>query len=285
MSFGWQEDGSFECPAPEPRAKLEDWSYAANHLFAAGCEAQAFALLCSFASPLLSLMEPDPASAVCSLHGGAKSGKTVALVAAATVWGDPRLLAQAQGKGQRAKWESLGNLPVIAERLANRDPSAARDTLFSFAARGRRKEPLPWCGVMLAFGGMPLVGNVISSQLDFPGVELETNVPRGLVQRRKASEADELIQRLVANRGIAGQKYLEVLAEPKAMVAAAKAIALRVGRIRDEMNLQSPWHHAVRLIAAANIAGQLAVSADIIEADVGRITSSAATKWCNPKRN
>ncbi len=279
MTFGWQDDGSFECPAPPERAKLEDWSYAANHLFAAGCEAQAFTLLCSFASPLLSFFEPEPLSAVCSIHGHARSGRSTAALAAATVWADPQTLAQAQGKALAAKWEWLGNLPVLDERLANRDPAAAAGTLRAYTAPAPGKHmTLPWCGVMLVAGGVPWCGHPGAGFVpeSFPGVEVETSVPRALVTRRKAAEPDELVGRFMANRGTAGQLFLERLSTPVAKVGAGKRLGLKAGALRDETRC-GERRHAIRLIAAAHVGGMLAVEAGIIEADVERVT-----RWVRP---
>src|SRR5579863_6286730 len=69
--IGWNDNFTgFDAPPPYPSAKLEAWSETANMLFAAGCEPQAFALLSSFAAPLMVLFPTSEGGAVVSIHGG-----------------------------------------------------------------------------------------------------------------------------------------------------------------------------------------------------------------------
>src|SRR4029453_4679961 len=73
---------------PRQNGSIGAWSGAANKLFTLGHEVQAFALLSSFAAPLMPFHSSGEGGAIVSLVSDKSgTGKTTALEAAASVWG------------------------------------------------------------------------------------------------------------------------------------------------------------------------------------------------------
>jgi len=251
-----------ELPADPPfpvYGESAEWTRAANMLFAVGCEPQAFVLLASLASPRMALIEHKEGGAVVSIHGGKGAGKTVALTAAASVWGAAPDELSDLGIG-------LGQLPSILTRLANQDPAVIRQRLQSFALGPGRK------AVLISATGAPLPLN----PGEIPGVEFDLRVPRALIAPK---DGDRIAGHLLANRGHAGEKYLRYLADADAAIWARKRLASAIAGLRDELaEVPDAWRFAIRLIAACRVAGEIAVRLELIEADPDRIARWAVEK-------
>ena len=274
--IGWNDSFStFDAPSPYAGANLEAWSDTANMLFAAGCEPQAFALLSSFAAPLMSLFPTSEGGAVVSIYGGRRSGKSVALTAAATVWAMPAVLDLGRGWLQRIA--ELRHLPVIATALANRDPDVRDRLLTSFIERDddrQAPEEAEWNTILLSISGEPLVNPRI--------VQFDLKVPRGLIAPDKNSPS-AMERRLLDNRGIAGQAYLRALVNHDMVKWCRKMLASKYALMVDEHGCGLEWRFQMRAIAAAWVAGEICVQAKILECSPERIARWAMGKVL-PKR-
>lgn len=235
---------------PDPcraQGTLDAWSERANMLFALGCEAQAFTLLASFASPLMSLIETKEGGAVLSIWGGRKAGKSVALTAAASVWGG----------GPTKPMRSLG--PVIMTRLANRDPVGIK-SLIEACLTDRDRSVL----ISASGSALPLDAG------DLPGLEFKVAVPRALIAPK---DDDQIEGHLLVNRGHAGNQYLRYITTAENAPRIKRRLASTIAGIRDELAAErlDGWRYGIRLIAAVQVAGEIAVALGLIAADPERI--------------
>lgn len=256
--IGWTENfARFEAPPIHPSAKLELWSEAASQLFALGCEAQAFVLLSSFAAPLMELFngKTREGGAVVAIHGGRKAGKSVALSAAATVWGMPGLMTTS-GRSMGI-FSALRHLPAFATGLANGDPDIVAAYVRNFLSGGN------YATVLLSSSGeeLPRMKGVI---------QLVVKVPRGLIAPDKTTPS-ALERKLLDNRTAAGAAYLRVLTQPDVLAWARKALASKYALQVDELGLDHEWRFQIRAIAAAWVAGEIAARAKILECNPERI--------------
>lgn len=102
----------------------------------------AFALLCGFASPLLSICKYQ--GAIVSLFGNSGYGKTVAGSLALSIYGDPMLLMQAASATTNAINKQLSahkNVPYFLDEVSNMPPYKLADFIYD-AANGRQKDVL-----------------------------------------------------------------------------------------------------------------------------------------------
>ncbi len=247
---------------------LPEWSAAANRLFASGCEGQGFALLASFAAPLMSLLRTEDGGAVVSLYGAKKSGKSIAHTAAASVWGGEEAdlsLSPYSGVLRYTKLSYLVNSPVFDDTLAARDPEVVRMFLGNFV---RRMKGLEWQTLLISFSPLPLGG--------VPGVELPLGVPPPL-QVAHAKGRDPLAYDLHANRGCAGLDYMKYLAHPTTQRWARKTMAMQIAQMRED-GAGDDKIYAMRAIAAVHVAGLMVTMLGILEFDIDRITRWAREK-------
>lgn len=254
---------------------LAAWSNIANMLFAPGCEAQGFALMCSFAAPLMSLFPTPEGGAVVSLTGGRKAGKTTALTAAATVWGLPQdyQLVLGVGEAKFARLVELGNLPATCLTLTNHDPSTVEAFIHQMLVS---KQPLPWQTILIAASATSLkeqMGVWAQGSLGVPDMvlELPLAVPKGL--RR---EKDRNAQVLIANRGNAGHAYLSALAWPETVKWAKMQLLSKYLGLKERYGLDDALRFPARAIAAVHIASILVTQNGLLEFDPDRIANWAA---------
>lgn len=278
MTLGWSEKFTkFNAHADglgaAKGARLEEWSAAANQLFAAGCEPQAFALLASFAAPLMPLFHTKEGGAIISICGGRKSGKSVAATAAGSVWGKPEELCL-RWRGRHQQVAHLKNLPVLTAAMASMDPEIASTFMLEFAQATERK----WATSFLCFGGTsmretltPIAASLIT--------EFDLHVPRGLIVADKNTPS-MLERKLLDNRGTAGEAYLRHL-RSKGMVAwCRKALASKYGLMVDEMGLTEEHRFQMRAIAAVWVAGIMCIEARVLEMSPERVAQWAMnTLW------
>jgi hypothetical protein len=267
--LGWSEKFTkFHIPrdlGPAAGAKLDEWSAAANQLFAAGCEAQAFALLASFAALLMALFPTVEGGAIVSIVGGRKSGKSVAMTAAGTVWGKPDELAL-RWRYRFEMLTGLRNLPVLTAALASMDPEIVGTFATHFI------HPANWRTTLISFGGTSL-RETLRPTASWSITEFAVHVPRGLIAPDKSTPSI-LECKLLDNRGTAGKAYLHHLCTKSMVAWCRKALASKYGALVDEFGNRAEYRFQMRAIAAAWVAGILCVEAKILEMSPDRIA-----KW------
>lgn len=264
---------------------LEGWKQAINALFAAGCEPQSVALLASFAAPLMRFQERDEGGAIIHLvTRESGTGKSTALIGAASVWGRREGLGLTNDDTRVSKaltLGALGNLPIVYDEIALRDPDAIRAFVISFT-NGRdkmratrsgeiRHTASTWQTIMISAANTSLV-DVLSVQntpeapamriMEF-GLELPDNL--------KHAFGDKLRKALRANSGYAGKAYLEWLVQPGNLAWAKAMLEDVTDRTWKRTGWRSERRFWVRTIAAIAVAGVIVRQLGLVEFSIERI--------------
>ena len=256
---------------------LRAWSAAANSLFAPGCESQAFMLLSSFASPLMHLIRGKEGGALVSLYGGKKSGKSTAIAAAASVWGNPAdfSISSLYADDRFKKLAELQHLPAIHESLERRAAWAARSFLRDcFVAHVPRTNL--WKGTLLSVTSIPIFPTLTDRYgvLLHVGIELPLTVPKALTETKHRLEYD-----MTMNCGHAGMKFTEWMMTPNADVWARQQITSRRIRLKERFGLTEDLHrHALNAVAGAFVAGVIVAKLNLLEFDPEAMVEWAASQ-------
>lgn len=278
---------------PTKHGSLAKWSAAANTLFAQGCEPHSFALLCSFAAPLMRFHAGGEGGAIVSLVSDQSgSGKTTALEAAASVWGRLRGTQLTDDDTRVSKGLTLGvlgNLPCIYDELHNRDPEMIRQFVMMFT-NGRDKQrgtsdgrliysKAEWQTILINASNLSLVDTLSSMEgTDAPAfrvLEFVAALPAGL-----ESKGDELRRVLDANSGHAGDAYLKVLLQPATLSYIKQAMPEWTAELWKRTGLRPEHRFWVRTLASVIAAGVLVRHAGILDFSMQRITDWATAVLC-----
>ena len=153
------------------KGQFKVWQENAQLLHMAGCEPQAVALHAAFASVLMPFHTDKEGGAILSLFSnGTNQGKTTALTAAASVWGDLQglhLLNSSTLVARGLVWAALRNLPCVYDECTKTDPGILRQMVETFTTghdkqRGKvdatlRHDLNSWQMIMLTGGNQSLV--------------------------------------------------------------------------------------------------------------------------------
>jgi hypothetical protein len=273
---------------PQPQGALATWTEAADRLFQIGWEAQGFALLCSFAAPLMSFVSGEEGGAILSLYS-AKSGtgKSTALDAAASVWGQLDALRLISMDTQVAKFRStstLCNIPVIYDEMFSKDPALVQEFVRNFTTgrdkkRGQRNGSVDttdnkWQTVLISASNQSLLDILNTGGADPQSArvfELETVLPAGV----KVSARKELSDTLMLNRGYAGIAYIERLLNPNTLQWVREVLPTLIQHYEKELNATTEHRFIIRLLAAVAVAANIVTRAGILHFDVNRVLTWA----------
>lgn len=270
---------------PTKGGSLERWSRAANSLFAKGCEPQSFALLASFAAPLMRFHSSGEGGAIISLvNDQSGSGKTTALEAVASVWGREEGVKLTDDDTKVAKSLSLGvlgNLPCVFDELYNRDPEVIRQFVLMFTngrdkMRGTRDGEIrhskaSWQTLLVLASNLSIVD--ILSNVDgtdapaFRLLEFSCSIPRSI-----ASRGDALKRELKDNSGWAGDAYLRRLVQPETLAFIKQALPKWTEEVWKQTGLENEHRFWVRTIASTIAAGFIVQKMGILDFSPQRIT-------------
>ena len=265
--------------------ELEGWKQAINALFARGCEPQSVALLAAFGAPLMRFQERDEGGAIIHLVTREfGTGKSTALIGAASVWGRREGLGLTNDDTKVSKaltLGALGNLPVVYDEIALRDPDAIRAFVINFT-NGRdkmratrageiRHTASTWQTLMISAANTSIIDTLsIQNTPEAPAmriIELGLTLPPELVH----AQGDKLRKALRNNSGHAGKAYLEWLVKP-ANLAWTRAMLERVTQQTwERTGWQSEKRFWVRTIAAIAVAGVIVRQLGLVEFSVERI--------------
>jgi hypothetical protein len=268
---------------PRAGGSLERWSAAANSLFAAGCEPQSFALLASFAAPLMRFHSTEEGGAIVSLLSrGSGSGKSTSLAAAASVWGLAKGLSLTNIDTKVSKGLTLGvlgNLPVVYDELTNRDPGIIREFVMMFTngrdkMRGTQEGEIrhtqsSWQTLLISASNMSLVDILSTRGIDAPAfrvLEFNARLPEGLHKK-----GDALKKELEANYGFAGDVYLKYLLQPEVLAYVKTALPQWTEAIWAKTQLQSQHRFWVRTLGSIAVAGAIVKKMGILSFSPDRI--------------
>lgn len=269
MTCGWSDKRDSFQTLSDHHGSVDKWSQAANQLFASGCEPQGFALLSSFAAPLMPLFVRAEGGCVVSITGGRGAGKSVAMTAAGTVWGHPDKLLLKRGNDRIPSVAELCHLPVLTATMAHIDPAVASAFIAEFLASDRL-----WSTVLLSFSNESI--RYMSPAI----VEFDLRVPRGLIQPDKSSPSI-LERRLLDNRGTAGFLYSTFITERVPWLK--RLLTKHFAVVMDDTGAGFGDRFAVRAIAGAWVAGIVCVQLGILECSPERIARWAIERVLSKK--
>lgn len=268
---------------PATGGSLDAWKAAVNALFVSGCEPQSVCLVASFAAPLMRFQERDEGGAIIHLvTRESGTGKSTALIGAASVWGRREGLGLTNDDTRISKaltLGALGNLPVIHDELTIRDPEVIKNFVINFT-NGRdkmratrfgeiRHTASTWQTLLLSAANTSLV-DALTVQGDPEAaamrvMEFRLEIPEEL----KHSQGDRLRAALRANSGHAGVIYMNWIVHNVPWIKAQ--LAILTDQIWQETKFKSPMRFWVRSIAAIALAGLIVKELGLIEFSVDRI--------------
>lgn len=274
---------------PRRNGSVGAWSNAANQLFALGHEVQAFALLSSFAAPLMRFHASGEGGAIVSLVSDKSgTGKTTALEAAASVWGrlkGTQIIDDDTSVAKGLKLAVFGNIACTYDELYNRDPEVIRRFVLMFT-NGRDKDRgtadgtlrhvrAEWQTILLLASNNSIV-DILSSMdgTDAPAyrvLEFVMDTPATMDKRR----GDVLKQQLDANSGYAADIYLRTLLQTDTLKFIKASLPKWTDEIWNKTGLDKEHRFWVRTIASVMAAGVLAKHAGLLDFSVDRISGWA----------
>lgn len=271
---------------PRPRGSLIEWSRLANQLFAKGVEAQAFALLASFAAPMLHFFARDEGGVILSLvTQKTGSGKSTAFAGFGSVWSDKGGIDMINGDTAVAKsatLASLCNLPVAYEELTSTDPVKMREFIQTFTTgrerlRGAQDGSILrsagyWQTIMLTTSNTSLIDtlNAIpgSTAMAARVFEIHPALPEGM-----KLAGDGLREGLWKNSGFAGPQFMRLLVNPDNLAWVKKHLIPLEHDLAEKAHFDTDHRYWARLLAAMRVAGVILNKAEILEFSPERIVS------------
>lgn len=274
---------------PRRNGSIGGWSNAANQLFALGHEVQAFALLSSFAAPLMRFHSSGEGGAIVSLVSDKSgTGKTTALEAAASVWGrlkGTQIIDDDTTVAKGLKLAVFGNIACTYDELYNRDPEVIRRFVLMFT-NGRDKDRgtadgtlrhvrAEWQTILLLASNNSIV-DILSSMdgTDAPAyrvLEFLMDTPATMDKRR----GDALKHQLDANAGYAADTYLRTLIQPDTLKFIKASLPKWTDEIWNKTGATKECRFWIRTIASVIAAGTLVRHAGILDFSVDRIAGWA----------
>lgn len=268
-------------------ASLERWQKAANKLFAAGLEHQSLAVLCGFAAPLMRFHAEGEGGAIVSfVSDRTASGKTTALEAAASIWGQHKGLKLDETDTRVAKGLKLGvlgNLPCTFDELHQRDPELIREFVLTFtngtdkdrgtAEGGLKINKAEWQTILLTASNTSLV-DILSNMnaSDAPAariLEFTTELPPTV----EKEDFEEIRRELNFNHGFAGDAYIKKLVQPEIVEWIRSNIPLWSAEVRKAARLEEKHRFWVRLLVSIIAAGKIVEGMHLVDFSMDRIIS------------
>ena len=172
-------------------------------------------LAASFASPLIELLHLNPF--ILHLHGGTGSGKTVGIMIAMSIWGNPKKGRMWRSMDNTLTYvtqtaATLYNLPVGLDELQLLKGRMNYNTLIMKLCEGidrgrcegtRKRDTLTWHNAFLTTGEDPIIQEGSGGGSVNRVIELDCN------NKIVVENGNEVVNFLLENYGHAGEKYIE----------------------------------------------------------------------------
>lgn len=199
-----------------------------------------FMIAVAFASPLIEILHINPF--IVHLWGKSGTGKTVALMIAMSVWGNPKIghlvkNLNSTSVGLERLSAFLNNIPFACDELqAIKNKYTNFNELIYSLTQGEGKsrgtidggiqEQLKWSCAFLTTGEEPITSETSKEGVKNRVIEIEENKP--LIENGK-----EMVNFLIENHGFAGKEYIENLPD-------AEYLRKRHKEIFDELEKVNP---------------------------------------------
>lgn len=209
--------------AVSTKGDLQTWVDVIDRAYnAPGQEAFQFLVACSFAAPLMSMLQHVNGVTVYAHTEGSGAGKTTAQKAGLSAWGDADDLMLADNKvTTNALWGLMGaysSLPIVFDELTNQKNDIASELVFSVSS-GRSKQRMNasgelrmnnanWCTILMASGN-----NLLSEKLALHRANAQAEISRlfeftlSATPHLTPNQANALFPKLRDNYGHAGHTF------------------------------------------------------------------------------
>ena len=208
----------------DPKGSLEEWKEMANFLNVEGQEPYQYVMGASFGS---ALMELTPV-ACSSLHIHSKDsglGKTTALEAALTVWGDPKELLLGKEDTYKSKMnrgEIYHSIPLFLDEITNLKSHELSDLAYQYVSGRQRRRldsnsreklnGIPWSFTSITTGNVSVIERIMLIK-DAPKAEaqriLEFKVDRLFKDSASKLQTDKWTREVHSNYGHAGVLFVQ----------------------------------------------------------------------------
>ncbi len=272
-----------------PAGNEAEWRSSLSQILAPGQEAAAFLVLLSAGTPLHSLMTDEGGMLVVLRSFGSGHGKSTALIAAMSIWGAWRGLANwsnSTALANATQWETAGNLPIPWDEMMvqKEKDDDLRQRVLAFsdgAARARlsrdgirRPTGDGWSTFLMTTSNLDLRAKLgqATGATEGPSArvfQLETF----LSPDKSQEDSGRLRAALTNNYGWIGPKLVQAYLEnPDAL--AAKLLANNQERM-TRLNLPNSARFAARAITCAEAGGKILRTLTRLDFDVEKIIARA----------
>lgn len=289
------------CFGPQRNASLAEWTFYADTLFANGCEAQGFTVLCSMAAPFIHLTSDTEGGVILSLISPETGqGKTTALEAAMSVWGNKYATSISENDTANAITKTsaiLGYFPIICDEKKNqindKDSKYAIQQVRIFTG-GKDRDRLKrdgspqdmgktWHTVMIHASNRPFaeIANEANDEAMLARVlELTVDIPEHIRKNRIDTEVRKL---LLKNGGVAGDALIRYAMRPEVMSTIRAQVPLVMERLRVRIHNRAPQlsaevRYLLRLVAVVAVVGKMALKLELLHFDLDRIIEHVLDK-------
>lgn len=271
----------------KPRGDYEKWKTAANKLNIPGFELHLFTLFNGFGSPLM-YMTSTSGGAIC-LTGPSGNAKTGALYAALSVYGDPKALSVAGEKsatdnGLLGWLMGLKNVPLGMDEVSNKKPESLSDLIHRIS-QGKGKirmqgsvnavreiEQNASC-IAIFTSNQSMYDKLTSFKLAPDGEVariIEFNVAKPQPLTDKPELGFEIFDTFRENYGHAVFDYIAHIFNVGDEYVRA-LVNKWIARFNKDFAGGSSYRFYANIVGASMAGGELAVEADIIDADLERV--------------
>lgn len=278
---------------PQLGASLDVWKEHINKLFAKGFEAQGFAVIAAFSAPFMRWQSRTEGGAIISLVSRASGkGKTVALTAAASVWGRLDTMKQISTDTRVSRGIGMGvmgNLPVFRDEFNLRDPEILRDEIQIFTEgrdkqRGSKEGGLvdmgaAWQTLMIAGSNSSLTDTLRSAR---NGEPMSRRVIEAIVDIPKTAEhwkGDQLQTIIDDNAGVAGDIFIRHILQPANMAFLRDLLPKTREELIIKHGLTSEKRFVARTLAGIAVAAIVVKEVGLLDFSVDRIIEWAESKF------
>ena len=279
---------------------LEEWTAAADKFFAPGMEAHAFALLTSFAAPLMKFCAglSDGGSILSLVSAESGQGKTPTAEAIASVWGTMDAVRVTGTDTANSRLEGLVrrcNLPQVQEETLVGDPKMVAEQIKAFTT-GSDKARLNRDGsskgiiehfqsIVVHIGNSSLFDTV--KLVDGPAArrifELDMRRPENPAV---FSNLGGITREMMRCRAFAGRRYAQILTDPRIVEYLLEHLTgkseERAGSVimkyRHLTESSAEHRFLIWLLSTINVGGILANHYNLLHFDVDRIM-----EWAVPE--
>jgi hypothetical protein len=277
----------------KPGTSLRAWTQASSIFYANGFQAHGFALLAGFAAPLMGMLcGKSEGGAVLSLYSqGSGLGKTRALEAIASIWGNYDALSTSEHDTDNAKYNrtsKLCHIPILEEEAGLRDPIKAADNIKRFT-EGREKNRSQRDGTVLVKQTRYQTIKITASnysQYEMLKMSGDLGAPARMLEINFGSVQDKEVFKhftrstaiMLENQGHAGRAFIHALMQPGVMDNVKILLAQAEEHFFRLLGGKTELRFVVWLMAACLVAARILNQFGILEFDINRIMTWATEK-------